>query len=65
MPPKTKKPETVQIRPFTLDKISWWAGYKHITILNGKLISAAGGEPTEEEWQAMKEYLNNKNIKFT
>jgi hypothetical protein len=59
-----KKETEYPIRKFKLDPSSWWVGYFHFSIVNGKLICAAGGNPPEEAWEKIKTYLKRQHIKF-
>lgn len=60
-----KKKETEDkliIRQFRDGRHSWWLAMKHFQLLNGELICAAGGEPTQEELEHIMKYLRNKKL---
>ncbi len=60
-----KKKETEDkliIRQFRDGRPSWWLAMKHFQLLDGELICAAGGEPTQEELDHIIKYLRNKKL---
>jgi len=56
------KEEKLLVKSFKDGSLNWWCSLKHFTILNGELICAAGGEPTDEEINHMKKYLKTKKL---
>jgi hypothetical protein len=60
-----KKKETEDkliIRQFRDGRNSWWLSGKHFQLLDGELICAAGGEPTQQELDHIIKYLRNKKL---
>jgi hypothetical protein len=58
---KQTEQDKLLVRTFKDGSQNWWLNLKHFTIIDSKLICAAGGVPTEEERVHMEKYLKTKN----
>ena len=62
MPDKKETVEKLIVKGFRDGSHNFWLNLKHFTILNGELICASGGEPTDEEISHMKKYIKAKKL---
>lgn len=60
----TSKEEPYRIKRFKNDNLSFWCGYLHYQILDGKLIFVAGGLETKESREKIEAFLKRNKIEF-
>lgn len=55
----------LSVRKFKESNNDWWVGYIHFSLVNSVITFCAGGIPTEEHFDKLKQYLKRNKIIFT